>query len=276
MQPMTKLMVFGGLGVTALLASLARPAVEKKTMDWMTRVIGRVSGHEGGYDAQNLNTDNAGLSFGMIQWSQRTGQLGILLAAMAKADPEEFRRIFGPASRELLEVTRVGGLGPVGGALLWKQPWTDRFGEAGQHAVFQAVQRKLTRTGVHMAGAIEASTIMGVHTERALALTYDTAVQQGAHAAKKLATDLVAKLKAEGKNSVPYDEMLERYAQRAANRARRTRDPGQSKNPNLEWRKVGNNWHLFAGRVDLYRNIRHRRFGIVTDTSLTDTPVQMA
>ena len=44
------------------------------------RVLARVSKHEGRHDSLNLNYDGAGLSFGIIQWAQKPGSLGVLLA----------------------------------------------------------------------------------------------------------------------------------------------------------------------------------------------------
>ena len=49
-----------------------------------------VMGHESGsgdsaYLALNRNTDGAGLSVGIIQWAQRPGGLGVLLASLHRA-----------------------------------------------------------------------------------------------------------------------------------------------------------------------------------------------
>lgn len=239
---------------------------------WVDRVVDRVSKHEGRYDSLNLNTDAAGLSFGILQWAQRTGDLGKLLAAMATADSEAFQRIFGPSWQALLDATAKGSLGPVEGALLWRDPWVRRFQAAGQWPVFQAAQRRMARDGQHFQGALQAARVLGVATERALALYYDTAVQQGATAAVQLAEKVAARY-GDRLASTPYDQILHAYATAAADRVRRATEPAPHKNPNLRWVQVGNEWHLFAGKVDLYNTIKRRRFGLLADADLRDDPV---
>ncbi|MBK9369944.1 MAG: hypothetical protein IPN01_27210 [Deltaproteobacteria bacterium] len=62
-----------------------------------TRIIHRVAVVESGgsYAAQNRNSDGAGLAFGLLQWTQRSGSLGALLRTMSKADPTRFSQVFG-------------------------------------------------------------------------------------------------------------------------------------------------------------------------------------
>ena len=76
-------LLLGGLGIGALglvifsrreavtqaaseLLDEAQEALEE-SVDWVQKVIGRVSQHEGRHDSLNLNADGAGLSFGIIQ-----------------------------------------------------------------------------------------------------------------------------------------------------------------------------------------------------------------
>ena len=254
-----------------------RSTERRHPMEWVDRVIERVSEHEGRYDSLNRNTDGAGLSFGILQWAQKTGDLSKLLAAMYGADSELFRQIFGPKWAELLETTRKGSLDPVDGAVLWREPWVSRFRAGGRHPVFQAVQRKIARQGPHFQGAMEASRILGVQTERAMALFFDTSVQQGAGAATKVARQVKDRFEAQGRTTVPYDELLRAYAQRAADRVRTTREPTRPpRSSHLRWVKVGDEWHLFAGSIDLYAGIHRRRFAILRDGRLEDVPVAMA
>jgi len=245
-------------------------------MDWIRRVIERVSGHEGGYASLNRNTDNAGLSFGILQWSQATGQLGVLLQRMRAADPPRFEAIFGPHWEALLQATKAGSLGPVAGAVLWTSPWAERFARAGSDPVFQAVQRRLAREGEHMRGAIAASEALGIATERALALLYDTAVQQGPGAALTIARQALEVAREQGPLS--DGETLAWYAQRAADRHRRRTEPSRkvTAGGRLEWRRVGDHWHQFAGSIDLYENIRKRRGSILADRNLGDARVALS
>jgi hypothetical protein len=268
----------GAVGVIALVAALTggRKTPKGHRMDWIARVIARVTHHEGGYDSLNRNTDGAGLSFGILQWAQKPGSLGTLLNAMAQADPATFARIFGPSWKPLLATTTAGSLAPVAGEVLWKRPWTSRFKEAGKYEVFQAVQRKLAREGTHFQGAIKTAQIVGVATERSMALFFDTAVQQGPGAATKVAQQIRDYVLKGGTVSVPYQDILTAYAQQAADRCRSatapTRQPSSS---HLRWKQVGNEWHLFAKTIDLHQNIWKRRIAIVRDSALSDEPVSL-
>ena len=142
--------IFGMIGATLLVVVAATPSgrsattrLVRTTLDWTQRVIARVSRHEGTYDSLNLNTDGAGLSFGIVQWAQKPGGLGALLHEMWAADPERFATTFGPSSRTLLDSTASGRLDPVGGTVLWQEPWVSRFRAAGNDPVFRAVQDRL-------------------------------------------------------------------------------------------------------------------------------------
>ena len=245
-------------------------------MDWIARVMARVHRHEGGYDSLNRNTDGAGLSFGILQWAQKPGSLGTLLTAMQHADPTEFARIFGPSWQRLIAVTRAGSLDPVDGEALWKRPWTTRFKQAGRHEVFRAVQRRMAREGIHFRGAVEAARILGVATERSMALFFDTAVQQGPGAAKKVARQVRDRFAQAGRTSVPYSELLADYAQRAADRCRTLTQPSRPpRSSHLRWVQVGREWHLFAQKIDLYEDIWRRRMSIVNDDGLSDDAVAL-
>jgi hypothetical protein len=153
----------------------------------VSKVIARVSRNEGGYDSLNLNRDGAGLSFGILQWAQSTGDLGRLLAAMDQADHALFGSAFGPDAPALLATTSAGSTAAVGGMVLWAEPWVSRFRAAGRTPAFQRVQDELAYAGVHFQGALAVSAFLRVRTERAVALFFDTAVQQGPERAMAIA-----------------------------------------------------------------------------------------
>ena len=270
----------GALGVLALAASSpGRQAASRALeagMDWMDRVLARVSKHEGRHDSLNLNYDGAGLSFGIIQWAQKPGSLGVLLAEMQRTDPARFATTFGQDWPALLQTTAAGSLAPVGGQVLWREPWVSRFQAAGRDPVFVAVQNRLAKNGEHFQGAIEAARELGVATERSLALLYDTSVQQGPAFAKRLARRVRARITGGGAAAVSYPELLATYAQLAPAHFRRTTPP-TSPYPasHIEWRKTGDVWHAWAGRFDLYAGIARRRMGIVNDPDLSDEPVRL-
>jgi len=278
------LLVLGGvsaLGVLALaVSSPGRQAVTRAVeagMEWMDRVIARVSKHEGKHDSLNLNLDGAGLSFGIIQWAQKVGNLGVLLAEMQRTDPVRFASTFGPHWQELLQVTAASSLAPVGGQVLWREPWVSRFKAAGRDPLFIEVQNRLARQGHHFQGAIEAARELGVATERSMALLYDTSVQQGPKFAKRHAARVRAMFTTNGAVRVPYLELLETYARLAPAHFRRTTPPTKPYPvSHIEWRKTGDEWHAWAGQFDLYAGIIRRRVGIVRDPELSDAPVRLA
>ena len=155
-------MALGGLMLAGSAGQREDDVVDGVPVQVLDRVIARVSKHEGTFDSLNLNRDGAGLSVGILQWSQRPGQLGVLLTAMAQADSERFVATFGRWSRELLVATRAASMEAVGGAVLWSEPWVSRFRAAGRDPVWQQVQVALARGGEHMRGAVEAWKVLGV------------------------------------------------------------------------------------------------------------------
>jgi hypothetical protein len=232
------------------------------------RVVLRVARNEGGsYGAINANKDGAGLSYGLIQWSQRTGALGRLLAEMRRADPGSFAATFGSAWQALLSTTATGSLAPVEGAVLWSEPWLTRFRGAAKVPTFQSVQLRLAGEGAWMRAAIEAAGELRVVTERTLALTYDTAVQQGPSHATKAAAELRTALLASGATSVAYPDLLRAYAERVGAHFRRLSPPASSR---WTWKAVGDAWHAHTGNLDLYRNVTNRRLAILADPELSD------
>jgi len=234
--------------------------------DWVERIVARTSAHEGGYDSLNRNSDGAGLSFGIIQWAQRPGTLGKILAKMYASDPVLFSAIFGSDSQELLRATQVREMGPIGGVVLWQEPWISRFKEAGKHPKFQEVQRREALEGEYMQAAVTVAKRLGVKTERAVALFFDTAVQQGPGAARNIADT-------PGVGSGPGGKaLLRRYADAAASRFRSTTGTGKLSS-HLRWEMVDGEYHAFAGKIDLYKDISRRRHGIVDDPLVKDLEV---
>lgn len=240
-------------------------------MSWMHKVITRTSAREGGYDAINPNTDGAGLSFGILQWTQSTGNLGKLLTAMWATDSATFERIFGPSSRTLIDTLRAGGVRSVGGAYPWQEPWASRFRTAGRTPIFQRVQDELAKVDPHMQAALDVAKRLNVMTERSMAVFFDTAVQQGPNGAKSIAEAARTALLARGSNAVPYADVLRVYVEKCLDRVRR-RTPPTEDTPGT-WRQVGNEWHRFARDIDLFKAVYGRRTALLTDPLLGDTPI---
>lgn len=146
-----------------------------------------------------------GLSYGAFPFVQEQGTLGQLLALMQQRDGAAFGRIFGADAATLLAVTTdtrgpqawdsADGLSPrlqpVGGALLWQEPWLARFREAGRQPRFQGAQNELA-SRLYVQPMMSLATRLGLDSAQALTLLVDRAVQMGTAAAQRWVLDAVS------------------------------------------------------------------------------------
>lgn len=231
----------------------------------------RVSEHEGGYDSLNANTDGAGLSVGKKQWAQRPGALAVLARAWAVRDPEGMVRILGPSASDVILVlsapTTTGRMAPVDGALLWQEPWLSRWRAAGRDPVFQAVQDELSLNGPEMVNALKVRDLLGLRTERGFTIALDRSVQQGPSAPKYAQQMVDADPSV---RSLPERERIAAFVERCIGRFRRSSQPTDNAE---RWRRVGNEWHYFAGSVDVYAAALRRSVALLDDPNLSDFPV---
>jgi hypothetical protein len=143
-----------------------------------------------------------------------------------------------------------------------------RFRIAGRQPEFQAVQDRLAAEGPFIKAAFAAASRLGFTTERSLAVTLDAAVSQGPEFAVNMASR-VRKLYAG--QTVSMAEVLETFLHRSIAHFRsRTPPKAPPKSKSLAWRQVGDEWHVYAGQVNLYRNILKRRGKFVEDPGLSD------
>ena len=123
-----------------------------------------------------------GLSFGLIQFTQRSGALGKVLALYRSSDPAEFVQVFGQSADDLVRVTNANTpdarLAPVGGKVLWDQVWTARFVEAGKKQGCRTAQRRVA-VEAFIDPHLRIANWLGLDSERALAMLYDRCVHQG-------------------------------------------------------------------------------------------------
>lgn len=125
-----------------------------KPFEGMSKVVAITAQMEGvgKFGALNLNTDRAGLSFGLIQWAQRPGRLIDVLRAFKNADATKFVEIFGAGSAELADALLRHVSRPNGGVdgktgvcadprfNLVEEPWVSRFKLASSQIPFQLAQ----------------------------------------------------------------------------------------------------------------------------------------
>jgi hypothetical protein len=243
------------------------PEVRRSVISY---VAGRESGRKLNPGATNLNTDGVGLSFGIVQWAQKAGSLGKLLKAMQAKDPSTFARIFGPASEELIAVTNSTDLNrrmaPVGGVVLWQEPWVSRFKQAATHQPFVDVQWDMASTGGHMQGAEQIARVLNTKTPRAMVLFFDRTNHQGPGYPVQWAEEIAAKYQGQ---KPPYPQILVEFRDKIANRFRSS-TPREG-----TWKQVGNEWHKFTpnGRIDTYAQIIRRTDEILNDTTLSDAEI---
>jgi hypothetical protein len=145
---------------------------------------------EGSFGAMNLNTDKAGMSYGIIQWAQKPQRLHRLLAALQAADGNLFTKIFGGGDPEvasgLLNHTALpnGGVDASGETTddrfdLTDEIWTARFQAATLSPECQKAQVTAALTAFRNSLAILKGYAPEFTTERAIAFKLDLANQFG-------------------------------------------------------------------------------------------------
>jgi hypothetical protein len=172
------------------------------------RVVARPESGGAGYAAVNPDTEyntpthpayqryHIGLSWGFIQFTQRSGSLGKVLRKAKEREeqrasegtlPDEhrFERVFGPQWESLLETTDPertqdadARVAPVGGVVLWEEPWLSRFRAAGQIEYLQAAQNEIAVLN-YFDRMLPLARWLGLRTARGLAMLVDRAVHMG-------------------------------------------------------------------------------------------------
>lgn len=162
---------------------------------WQGRVAARIGRFESSNDPFTAlavhppgQGDGQGVSAYLIQWTQKSGNLGKLLAKFRAADPAAFNAITQGAGDALVSALTASSestrLGPIAGRPLWDAWWTSKLTALGSHAPFQAVQLAEAASGEHMQAAVKLAARVGMRpwSERAMAVFYDRVVQTWAKA----------------------------------------------------------------------------------------------
>lgn len=169
----------------------------------MKKILSLVAQMEGAgkFGAINLNTDGAGLSFGLIQWAQKPGRLTEILSAMSAADRNLFVSIFGGndvVADGLLNHCRRpnGGVDPKTGATtdpafnLIEEPWVGRFKQSALEKQFQKVQVQVALQSFNRSYARIRELAPDLTSERSVAFLLDVANQFGDGGLAKLYRDI--------------------------------------------------------------------------------------
>lgn len=144
----------------------------------------------GRFAAISRNTDGAGLSYGIIQWAQRTGRLAEILTAFQSADAAQYRAIFGAGDAELAQRLLRHARQPGGGVdsegkttdaafNLIEEPWPSRFLRAALAPAFQRAQVRVALAAFSRSRENIRSAAPEVATERGVAFLLDVANQFG-------------------------------------------------------------------------------------------------
>jgi peptidoglycan hydrolase-like protein with peptidoglycan-binding domain len=196
--------------MTALVRAPAKKPVASRPFvtlvldfEWsgLTKIVSLTSILEGqgSFGAMNLNTDRAGLSYGIIQWAQKPGRLHEILKAFSDTNADEFKAIFGGgdaavAAGLLAHTARAsGGVDSSGRTTddkfgLTDATWTPRFQAATLSTEFQQVQIKTALLAFQKSLNILAGYAPEFTSERAVAFMLDVANQFGDGGAKSIFT----------------------------------------------------------------------------------------
>jgi len=164
--------------------------------DLFSRCLSLTSAFEGhGFGKLEGNFDGAGLTFGIIGFTLKHGELQSLVSAAFAADPALAERCFSAAQRaEWAQVmgrslqAQVGWAADLGHRL---RDWKESFARFGSEPQVQALQLDRARKR-YFEPAREAAARMGLQTEQGVALAFDTHVQNGGfkEEARQLAQEL--------------------------------------------------------------------------------------
>jgi hypothetical protein len=124
----------------------------------------------------------AGLAFGLVLFTQASGQLGAVLELMRAREPAVFAEVFGPDADALAATataaTPAARLAPVGGEPLWGPGWTERFRRSGAVPAFQAAQNEYAIEGLFRR-VMPIAAGLGLTSDRGLAMAFDRVVARG-------------------------------------------------------------------------------------------------
>jgi peptidoglycan hydrolase-like protein with peptidoglycan-binding domain len=131
------------------------------------------------------NFDGALLTWGIIGFTLRSGQVQSIVLAVNQSSPQIVQQAFGPYSAELLNLMRASTADQES----WAQqntlsnggltePWKSMFAAFGAYAEVQQEQVKHVQTD-YLSHAIQIANRVGFSSELGLALCFDICVQNG-------------------------------------------------------------------------------------------------
>lgn len=150
------------------------------------------------FSAMCLNTDRAGLSFGLIQWAQKPGRLNEILRAFDQADHARFVAVFGAGDESLAQGLLAHTARPDGGVDtqtgvatnpafdLIHDPWPARFQAAALERGWQRVQCETAIADFSDSYQRLKPSAPQIRSERGVAFLLDLANQHGEGGARSI------------------------------------------------------------------------------------------
>ncbi len=177
--------VIGPQTAQAFFRELLRRFRTKSFVSLAYKLLSITGAFEGrGFTNLTGDFDGQGLSFGILQWNMGQGTLPPLLLRMYKRDPQHFQAIFAPDTQVFLSILTADRTTQLNFARKINsprkqvvEPWRTRFIRLGLYPPFQQVQVEFSLTLIERAKRL--AQLMGVKTERGLALLFDILVQNG-------------------------------------------------------------------------------------------------
>lgn len=169
------------------------PLTESQDRIYTTVVELGEQSHDGDSTVALNPEGTVGLSWGGVQVTQSSGNLGLVLDRANRSFPLEFAALFGPHHEELLRVTGAASLAPVGGQVLWSPWWAAKFRAAGKTTWARASLKNFTfgeKAGFWPA-TVDICEQLGLTTERSYALVMDRCVNGGPNRARRAAAKAV-------------------------------------------------------------------------------------
>jgi hypothetical protein len=123
------------------------------------------------YDAWNASDAGYGVSFGLIQFNQKTGVLPLVFQAMYQRAPGKFTELFGQYASGLLDESWVRA------ADLNQSDLKARIVTSAAVPEFRQAQRDVARS-VYFKQAEQAAAALGLKSQRAHAMLFDAFVQR--------------------------------------------------------------------------------------------------
>ena len=171
------------------------------TPELFQRALGITAVFEGhGFDLAQGNFDGAGITWGIIGFTLRHGEIPKIVLEMEATRPDLVRLAFAENTDQLLEVMRA----PIANQIMFAdavsigpkkvrlaEPWLSRFGLFGRLAEVQAVQMERARNQ-YFKPALATARRLGLKTELGVALAFDIQVQNGG-VKKAIADDLLSR-----------------------------------------------------------------------------------